>query len=230
MSVIIKQGCHACTRKAGIFRLLKESEIDQIDCTRVSLMYNPGEVIFKQGAPCNHMICVTSGLVKIYLEHQNNHNLIIGLVRPTTYIYDPGVFADHRHHFTAVATEETTACLIDVSVMQMVMRKNPEFLLGFVEKVSGQVIDLYSRFSSYTQKHVFGRVADVLLFLHPGIYPEHPVHLTLSRQDLADLSGMTKESFIRVLKKFKEDQLISLNGDCLEILNQEKLEAISRSG
>ena len=230
MSEVIKQGCRACSEKAGVFDLLSDAEIDRVDCNRTSLLYYPGEVIFKQGAPCTHMVCVTSGLVKLYLENPVHHHLIIDLVRPTNYIYDPGVFATQHHQFTAVATEKTQACLIDLQVMIQTMRQNPRFLLGFVEQVSEQVVDLYNRFSTYTHKHVFGRVADMLLYLHPGIYPEHPVNLTLSRQDLAALSGMTKESLIRVMKKFKEDGIITLTGDRLEILNREKLESISKSG
>ena len=230
MSELIKQGCLACTERAGVFNLLSETEINQIDCNRTSLQYYPGEVIFKQGAPCTHMVCVTSGLVKLCLEYPSNNNLIVDLVRPTNYIYDPGFFAGQYHHFTAIATEKTRACLIDLQIMLQLMQQNPRFLLGFVQKISSQVAELYNRFSNYTHKHVFGRVADLLLYLHPGIYPEHPVNLTLSRQDLAALSGMTKESLIRVLKKFREDEIITLTGDRLEILNREKLESISKSG
>jgi CRP/FNR family transcriptional regulator, polysaccharide utilization system transcription regulator len=230
MSKIIETSCLACRNRADIFNALKSHEIEKVDCERVSIHYNAGEVIFKQGAPCNNFICITSGLVKLYLEHENSHNVIIGLIRPVTYIFEPGAFTDFRHHFTAVASEETTACIIDVNIMQHLMKTNPDFATEYINKVSLQAIELFRKISSVTQKHVYGRMADMLIYLQTKVYHDNPFDLTISRQDIADLAGMTKESSIRVLKKFKDDNIISLEGNHIEILNLAKLEAISKSG
>jgi CRP/FNR family transcriptional regulator, polysaccharide utilization system transcription regulator len=230
MGKIIDINCLVCKTRADIFNSLTEEEILKINCERVSVSYNPGEIIFKQGTPCHNFVCITSGLVKIYLEHENSHNVILGLIRPVNYLFVPGVFVDLRHHYTAVACEETTACLIENEVMQELLRNNPGFANEFIKKTSVQAIELFEKISCYTQKHVYGRVADALLYLNNRIYKDNPFDLTISRQDLADLSGMTKESAIRVLKKFKDDQIISLEGNRLEILSHSKLEAISKSG
>lgn len=230
MSKIIETNCLACRNRADIFNSLSRHELEKVNCQRVSIHYNPGEVIFKQGAPCHNFICITSGLVKIYIEHDNSHNVILGLIRPINYIFEPGAFTDFRHHFTAVASEETTACIIDVGVMQDLMRSNPEFAAEYIKKISVQAIELFKKISSFTQKHVYGRMADMLIYLNTKVYQGNPFDLTISRQDLADLAGMTKESSIRVLKKFKDDNIISLEGNHLEILSLSKLEAISKSG
>ena len=52
----------------------------------------------------------------------------------------------------------------------------------------------------------------------------------MSRQDLADLTGMSKDSAIRILKEFHNEGLIELNGRKLEILNMNQLEHISEKG
>lgn len=230
MGKTINSNCLACRSRADIFDTLDDEQIFQVDCHRVSIHYNQGETIFKQGTPCHNFVCITSGLVKLYIEHENSHNVILGLVRPVNYIFEPGAFVDQRHHFSAVACEETTACLIDINLMQDLMRTNPKFASEFIKKISIQAIHLFKKISSHTQKHVFGRMADILLYLNSEIYSENPFELTISRQDLADLSGMTKESAIRVLKKFKEDNIIALSANRLEILNRPMLETISKTG
>jgi CRP/FNR family transcriptional regulator, polysaccharide utilization system transcription regulator len=226
----LENTCLACKKSSDIFNVLNEKELEKIDCQKVSIKYKPGEIIFKQGAPANFFVCVTSGLVKLYIEHQNSRNLIIGLTRPINYIFEPGPFVDLHHHVTAVACEETTTCLIDVKVMKELIVSNPAFANEFIKKISIQAVRLFDRISSCTQKHVYGRVADTLLYLHPGIYVENPFELSVSRQDLADLSGMTKESIIRVLKKFKEDDIIVLEGNHIKVNDREKLEVISKKG
>jgi CRP/FNR family transcriptional regulator, polysaccharide utilization system transcription regulator len=222
--------CTVCKKSSDIFKVLTEEELNRIDCHKASLQYKPGEIIFKQGAPANFFVCVTSGLVKLYIEHQNSRNLILGLARPINYIFEPGPFVDQKHTLTAVACEDTTTCLIDVAIMKDLLRNNSCFADEFIRKISAQALNLFNRISSGTQKHVYGKVADTLLYLHPGIYNENPFNLSLSRQDLADLSGITKESLIRVLKKFKEDNILNVNGNLVEILDPEKLDFISRKG
>jgi CRP-like cAMP-binding protein len=230
MSQLLNGNCLACKKKAEIFNSLTGEELEQIDCKKVSVRYNPGEIIFKQGTPCYNLVCITSGLVKLFIEYNGNHNLIIGLAKPIEYIFIPGVFVDQRHHFTAMACEETTACLIELDIMHKMMRTNPDFAMEFIQKISQQSINLFEKFSSHTHKHVYGRVAEILIYLSEKIYEKNPFDLSLSRQDLADYTGMTKESFIRVLKKFKDDDIIALEGNHLEIINRELLEKVSLNG
>ncbi len=230
MAEIINRSCLSCQSRADVFLSLSNDELSKVDCSRVSVSYNAGEVIFKQGTPCHNMICVTSGLVKLLLESPNRHNLIIGLAKPVEYIFVPGVFVDQRHHFTAIACEETTACIIDLHVIKQLMKTNPDLTLGFISKVSQQAIDMFDKLAGQNHKHVYGRVAECLIHLQSNIHKQNPFKITLSRQDLADMTGMTKESFIRVLKKFKDDNLINLNGNELEIINYPMLEKISTNG
>jgi CRP/FNR family transcriptional regulator, polysaccharide utilization system transcription regulator len=230
MTENINSTCLVCKKSSDIFKVLTEDELNRIDCHKASITYKPGEIIFKQGAPSNFFVCVTSGLVKLYIEHQNSRNLIIGLARPINYIFEPGPFVDQRHTLTAVACEETTTCLIDVGIMKDLIRTNSCFADEFIRKISLQALKLFNRISSGTQKHVYGKVADTFLYLYPGVYNENPFNLSLSRQDLADMSGITKESLIRVLKKFRDDNIVNVNGNSVEIIDSGKLDFISRKG
>jgi len=54
--------------------------------------------------------------------------------------------------------------------------------------------------------------------------------MTISRQDLADISGMSKESAIRILKEFKDEGILSIDGNVVHILNPQQLKQISQTG
>ena len=54
--------------------------------------------------------------------------------------------------------------------------------------------------------------------------------MLLSRQDLADLTAMSKDSAIRILKDFERDGVIDLNGNELSILNMDQLLYFSHHG
>lgn len=75
-----------------------------------------------------------------------------------------------------------------------------------------------------------GRIADALIFLHDEIYCRNPFLMSISRQDLADLTAMSKENVIRMLKKFKDQGLIRMEGNLVEILDKKGLSRIGITG
>ena len=71
--------------------------------------------------------------------------------------------------------------------------------------------------------------------MHYFIYPMPSTEatlfdMTISRQDLADLSGMSKESAIRILKELKDEGILSIDGKSIHILNPMLLKQISETG
>jgi CRP/FNR family transcriptional regulator len=224
------KGCSSCKDKSEIFSCLCQSELDQIDDKRIEVHFKAGELIFKQGTPNMHFLCLTQGKVKTYIEGFNDKNLVLGIVKPVEYILGPGIYADQMHHFSAMAIEDSVACLVDLDTFKALIRNNPDFAEDFLKKVSLQSIYNYELFISLTQKQMPGRIADVLIYLKDKVYGSNPFHTTLSRQDLADMSGMSKESAIRILREFKDENIILVNGNDFEILDLDHLSKISHTG
>ena len=221
--------CVNCNHDSSIFHFLGKSELDLIDENRYEVHFKAGEIMFKQGTPSPHYICLTSGLAKIYIEGLGK-NLILGIVKPHDYIFGPGVYLDNRHYFSAAALEDSTACLVDVNAYKKLIRENPDFAEEFIRRVSRQAIGNFEQIISLTQKQMPGRIADALIYLSETIYESNPFELSISRQDLADISGMSKESAIRILKEFKEEGIIRSEGNTVEILNVKALHNISQVG
>ena len=74
------------------------------------------------------------------------------------------------------------------------------------------------------QKPVRGRLAFALVILEE-IYTGEMINLT--REDLANFVGTATETLIRLLKDFKEEELIQTHGRKIEILNHDELITIS---
>lgn len=224
------KGCTSCKDKSDLFNCLCQTELDQIDEKRIEVHFKAGELIFKQGTPNMHFLCLTMGKVKTYIEGYNDKNLILSIVKPVEYILGPGIYADQMHHFSAMAIEDSVACLVDMVTFKSLIRSNPDFAEDFLRKISLQSIYNYELFISLTQKQMPGRIADVLLYLKDKVYECNPFHTSLSRQDLADMSGMSKESAIRILREFKDEGIIHVNGNNFEIIDTDHLSKISQTG
>ena len=218
-----------CSFKSSIFKSLNNQEIEQINTGRFHVAYKAGEIIFKQGTPSSHFVCVTSGLAKIYIEGYGK-NLILAIIKPIDYIFGPGVYIDNKHYYSASAVEDSSACLVDTSIFKKLIRSNPDFAEDFIKRISYQTLFNFEQVISLTQKQMPGRIADALFYLSEKIYGTNPFKMSISRQDLADLSGMSKESAIRILKEFKEEGLLNVEGNMFELLNIKQLKQISETG
>ncbi|HTX88022.1 MAG TPA: helix-turn-helix domain-containing protein, partial [Bacteroidales bacterium] len=81
-----------------------------------------------------------------------------------------------------------------------------------------------------SQKHVNGLVADTLLFFALEIYGKDDFTFPVSREEIGNLIGTTKETVSRVLNEFDKDGLISMKGKQVKILDRGKLKTISQKG
>jgi CRP/FNR family transcriptional regulator, polysaccharide utilization system transcription regulator len=224
------QSCQDCKKKITLFDLLSPEELEKVNEKRYEVHFNAGETIFKQGTSLTHIICMTSGLLKVYLEGYNKKNYILELIKPGEVVGGPGLYTDDRHHFSVSAVIDSTACFLETSVFQDLIQNNNNFAIELIRRGNLRDIRNFDRIINLTQKQMPGRVADTLLYIYKVIYKTNPCYLMVSRQELAEMSSLTKESFIRILKEFKDTGLISLEGNELKILNEKALQNISDNG
>lgn len=221
--------CSKCNLKMNLFRFLDEEQLQIINKTRHEVRFHKGETIFKQGGPFTHIACLTSGLAKIYIENADKKNLILKILKPTELVGGPGFNVDFRHHFSVAALTDSSACFIDVNVFKQMLEENRIFAMEFIKYLNSASIKYYEKMMSLTHKQMHGRIADALLYL-AHIHNSNDFETALSRQDIADLSAMTKESAIRICKELKTDDIIAYTANKFTIIDEEALKQISKTG
>jgi CRP/FNR family transcriptional regulator, polysaccharide utilization system transcription regulator len=224
------KACETCNQKSPLFNVLSTSELEILNYDRFEVVFNPGENIIKQGTSASHMVSLTSGMAKIYLEGIDRKNIILDLIRPWRIFGSPGIFTDMRYHYSVASLTETSACFIPVENFKKIFRMNPDFAEGLIKLWSQITAKNYERLISLTQKQMPGRIADVLLYLGNNVYAADIFTLNITRQEIGDYSNMTKESATRILKDFENEGIIRIEGKTIEILKKETLRDISLRG
>lgn len=222
--------CISCKCKSPLFMLLSDEELEEIQSNRVNVIFKPGETLRKQGTVMTHVISVNHGLAKLYLEGVDHRNAILRLVKPTSFIGGPGIYLDLMHHYTVTALMESSVCFIDIHVFKKIIKQNNKFAEEFMKDFSRNTIAVYNRLIYLTQKQMPGRMADTLLYLFNDIFQKNKFPMLVSKQDLADLSAMSKDSAVKVLREFQNDGIIRINDHEMELLNPEGLSTISKIG
>jgi CRP/FNR family transcriptional regulator len=221
--------CKHCFKKSPLFSLLNASELDDLNETRLEVTFKKGEIIYKQGTPLTHIVIINEGLGKIYLEGVKGRNLILSYTKQYELNGGVGVFVDQRHHSSLMAVTDCGACFIEINAFKKVLRSNAVFMEAYIKSHSERVLHTYQQFAVLTQKNMEGRMAELILYLNDQVF-RNGVIKNVSKQDLAELTAMTKESAIRVLKEFKEDGIIEIIDHNISILDQKALQQVALHG
>ena len=212
------------------FNQLTKKEMDIINENSLEVQYEKDENICKQGTFASHVMVIQEGLVKVYLEG-NNETLILKILPAVNMIGLSSLIEGNSvFQYSAQAYLPTTIRLIEINVFKNIMENNGKFATKVVSLLGANVAITYGRFFCLTKKQTYGRLADILLCLAQRIYKNDKFPLQLTRKDLGDLASMSIESIARILTKFKEDNLIKITNDSIEILDVKRLTMISNNG
>ncbi len=224
------QSCHNCQTMSPLFCLLNSDELKLVDANKIHVNFKAGETIKKQGTFMSHVLSVNSGMAKLYIEGIEGRSAILRIVKPTSFIGGPGIYFDQRHHFTITALNDSSVCFIDLQVFKDILKHNSLFAEEFLKDFSRDVLTVYNRLIYLTQKQMPGRMADALLYLYDEIFHELKFPMILSRFDLGDLSAMSHESAVKILRDFQKEGLVRISDREMEILDEESIRKISRIG
>ncbi len=222
--------CADCVVGWKCFKGLEKDQLGFLDKNRFEASFKPGENIFKQGSPASDAVFLSSGLAKLYMEGQGNKNFILSIAKPGEMIIGPGLYTNSRHIFSVTALSEVRTCFIDTKFIKEMVKTNPCFAESLLTDLSYETQKNIYKLLSMTQKKMPGRVAELLLYLANKIFESDKFNMILTRQELAEMSGMAKESVVRILKDFSDEGIISSAGHDFEILKKDKLIMICENG
>lgn len=222
--------CMDCGFKSPMFNHLTKTELKLINQHRFEVKFKKGETIRKQGTFLSHVISLNSGLAKLYIEGLDDKDLILRIIKPSQFIGGPGMYYDQRHHYSVAALVETSACFIDVKIFKEIIQTNAAFASEFMKEFSIKMLLTYDRLISLTQKQIPGRMADALIYLSKEIFNSNLIEGKLSNQDLADLTSMSKDSGVKILREFKNEGILTIEKNTIEVIDMEALHKISNIG
>lgn len=222
--------CTVVKKHCDCFDSLTDEQKARVEEKQVTVEYNKGEVIARQGAFASHIILIEDGLAKVMYE-DGNENIILRISTPGSLIGLSSISDDNKlFKYTAKAYVTTRVRLIDTNLFLQLLQENSNFGLSIIKILSEISHQKNSRFFGLTHRQSFGKLADLLLCMSVSIFKDNKFYLPLSRKEIAQLAGMSTESVIRTLKNFQDDKLIAIDGKSIEIIDPKGLAKIFELG
>lgn len=193
--------------------------------------YDRGEVLFGEGDPSDALFVIVDGLVKIVKLMPTGKELILEIFAAGDPVGAVALFAGHAFPASARAIEPSRCLVTPRSAFFRLLESNASFVRGLLAGLTLRQLELTSRLAELAGARVEERLARWLLrkgeelarHEHGGVF----IPLALSRQELADMTGTTIETAIRVMSRWAKSGLVATREDGFVILETARLERVA---
>jgi CRP-like cAMP-binding protein len=213
------------------FRRLTEGDLERLAAIAVSKGYAKGEVVFSEGDAPAYLHTIASGRVKMVKRMPSGKEVILEIMGPGDPLGAVVAYEDRPYPATAVAQEPVQALLFPRSELFAMLEQHPSVVRGFLSGMARRIVELTQRIPEVAGGRVETRFA--LLFLKLSENLGRPdgkatlIPMALSRQDLADLTGTTLETSIRVMSRWGKEGVVQTAPDGFRIEDREFLDRLA---
>lgn len=193
--------------------------------------YRAREYVFMEGDPADWFCVVVSGRVKILRQSRGGKEVVLELLGPGEPFGGVAVFEGRPYPASAQATESTVVLRIPQQPIVALAERYPSITREMALMIGRRLRAAHESVTSLASDPVEARLAAMLLRLgdREGTRGRRgitlPFHLT--RQSLADMTGTTVETTIRVLSRWLKDGVLVEEASRLVLVNVDTLRAIA---
>ncbi|MGB3763325.1 MAG: Crp/Fnr family transcriptional regulator [Ornithinimicrobium sp.] len=184
-----------------------------------------GTLMLHHGEGGTHCYAVVSGEVLVSTTTRQGATVVLGRRGPGTVIGELAALDAAPRSATATARTDVTAVTLTASELEKLLRDRPDLAIAELRRLGRQLRTLTER---YTLRNEDLRTRVVgFLATHLQETGEHTVRLT--RQELADWVGVTREAVTRTLRELERERVVSLSRNMVRILNPARLSQLAGS-
>ncbi len=203
-----------------------KDELEALKEGRSINRYKKKQVIYTEGNHPSRLFYLQKGKVKTFKRNEDGKELIVGLYNEGDFIGYIPLLENKTYRETAEALEDTELAIIPRAEFEELLGSNPSVMKKFIGILARNIDDREEQLLAIAYNSLRKKVADTLITLYKKYNAQNVAdfQIDLSRENLAAIAGVAKESLIRMLGELQEEQLISLDRARIRILDYAKLE------
>lgn len=174
---------------------------------------NSGETIFREGQFCNYYYQLVSGNVKWINIDSEGHECIHSIIEPGESFGEFPLFDDGPYAASAIAESDSILIRLYKPTFLELLKENPNLLFDFTRMLTKRLRFKYSLIKSYASHNPETRITNLINQLkaeNKNFCAECDL-LKLTRQQIADMTGLRVETVIRTMRKMHEKGTIQIS-------------------
>jgi CRP/FNR family transcriptional regulator len=225
--------CSACSvRHQTVCGALSPEELHRLDAIVGKVTAEPRQTIFSEGDDADFVYNVTAGSAKVYKLMADGRRQVTGFLFPGDFL---GLAFNNLHAYSAEAIEKTELCRFPRRKLEALFEEFPKMEKRLLGMAADELAAAQDQMLLLGRKSAKEKIASFLRALSQRQLhrrqPDNPVHVPMSRADIADYLGLTTETVSRTLTQLKQQGLISLReGAMIEFRDGDRLNELAEGG
>ena len=216
---------------APLFRELEDVDRQRLGEITSVKQFSRGEEIFREGSPPEFSYLIVTGRVKIFKITPAGRDIILELFSAGDLFGAIAAYRGIPYPASAAALEDATLLQVPQKKFFMLLEQHPSLVRGLLLSLTQRLVQLTNRIASLTGGRLEPRFARLFLKLADEVGKSGPegqvVPLALSRQELADMTGTTIETCIRLMSRWSKEGIVRTGKDGFVLLDRKTLEQVS---
>lgn len=217
-------------RGCQLFTGLPTEDLAHVAAVTVRKSLEKGDYLFREGDPSHGFYVVQSGSINVHRVNAAGKEQIIHVFRAGESFAEATLATETGYPADARALESSQVLLIQKSGILGLLKRQPELALRMLAAMSIHLRVLVSQLEDLTLKDVETRLANWLIKRCHDPAADKPcvIELGITKRVLAAELGTVSETFSRTLAKFREQDLIAVQGKKLTVRSPARLAALLR--
>jgi CRP/FNR family transcriptional regulator len=217
-------------RSVSICRVLDRDDLAAMRRFGWTIRLRPGQPLFHEGDVATRVFTLTRGVLKLYKLLPDGRRQVTGFMFPGDFL---GITVDDEHAFTAEAVAESELCWFPSTRFDEFAQTHGQLERELYRIATHELAAAQAQMVLLGRKTAEERLASFFLALlgradTAGGFPARMIDLPMSRMDIADYLGLTKETVSRVLATLKSRRVVRLEAlDRVEVLDRSALAGIA---
>lgn len=188
-----------------------------------------GEIVYRQGSQFDKIYAIKSGSLKSVAVDESGDEKIIGFHLPGELLGIEGVYPE-EYPASTIALETVVMCEMDYTGLTKLCTEIPSLQNQVFRLLSRDINLSQAEHSKSVDQTAEQKLANFLNNLSARYeargFSQTEFPLTMTRQDIARYLGMAPETVSRLLKRFKEQNVIEINRGTISLSDTQALEDI----
>jgi CRP-like cAMP-binding protein len=216
-------------REVPFFRSLDDTAVESVNRNFREKGFSPGEVIYNTGDRGTHLYVVAEGRVSLRRLTPSGKQVMLDLLVPGEFF---GSLGQDPQPYSDTAQAQTAVCVLVITVddFRAVLRAHPSAALDVLDTVSARLHEARDAIHLLSAETAEKRIAHTLLKLSRKLGKTESfgllIQTPLSREVLAEMTGVTTETASRVVSQFQKEGWIDTGREWMALKDSTALEAV----
>ncbi|MEE2657557.1 MAG: Crp/Fnr family transcriptional regulator [Candidatus Latescibacterota bacterium] len=211
-------------RQVPLFDCLGDAEIEALWKLTFARTFDHGQLIIMANEPGDSLFIIRSGQVKVSLIHEDGKEFILSLLGEGEVFGELALLDDRPRSASVTAMVKTELVMLKRADFQALLGRVPQIAVSLLEELAARLRRTDDQVEGLALLDVHNRVAKTILRLASDSGEDTAEGILVRRrpthQQLANMSGTTRETVTRALKQLEQDGYIRCEGRRLLILPQ----------